>query len=230
MARDLLAEIAAHRLREGREQKVLQPLVIGEGRLFDIGLQTQLRRREQDGQFGPGQSPALRRAAREGFAVRQPFGPPVEVAGFLQHFDHAQMAGRGMRRAALRDRQGKRLQTVVLQHDLGDLVGHLDQQGVAPFLRQTPGPARGGEGDLDIHLVIRTIDARRIVDEVGIDPPVVQSEFDPRGLRDAEVRALADHLHAQIAGADAQGVVGGIADLRIHLVAGLHISADAAEP
>jgi hypothetical protein len=26
------------------------------------------------------------------------------------------------------------------------------------------------ERDLDVHLVIRTIDARRIVDEVGVDP------------------------------------------------------------
>ena len=39
--------------------------------------------------------------------------------------------GSAARAAALGDRQRQRLQPVVLEHDLGDVVGHLGEQQVA---------------------------------------------------------------------------------------------------
>src|SRR3546814_4549575 len=84
--------------------------------------------------------------------------------------------------------------------------------------------------DLDIDLIIRAIDARAIVDEVGVDPSALRREGDARGLRHAQIGAFADDADAQILGIDAQRVVGGIADLGIILARRLQIGADAAEP
>src|SRR3546814_10670322 len=78
--------------------------------------------------------------------------------------------------------------------------------------------------------MVRAVDARAIVDEVGCDPPALRREGDARCLGDAKVRALADRLDAQILGIDAQRVVRGVADLGVVLARGLHIGADAAEP
>jgi hypothetical protein len=63
------------------------------------------------------------------------------------------------RAAALGDRQRQRLQPVVLEHQRGDLVGHLGEQQVALL---EPEPALDHlpvERDLDVDLIIRTIDA-----------------------------------------------------------------------
>src|SRR3546814_18506051 len=74
---------------------------------------------------------------------------------------------------------------------------------------------RAIEGDLDIDLIVRTVDAGAIVDEVGVDPPALGGKGDARRLRDAQIRALADGADAQILGIDAQRIVGGIATLQI---------------
>ena len=84
--------------------------------------------------------------------------------------------------------------------------------------------------DLDVDLVVRAIDAGRIVDEVGVDPAAMLAELDPRGLGDAEIGALADRLDLEVRGVDADRVVAGIADLLLAFGARLHIGADAAEP
>src|SRR3546814_4084230 len=63
---------------------------------------------------------------------------------------------------------------------------------------------RAIEGDLDIDLIVRTVDAGAIVDEVGVDPPALGGKGDARRLRDAQIRALADGADAQILGIDAQ--------------------------
>src|SRR3546814_8184629 len=89
---------------------------------------------------------------------------------------------------------------------------------------------RAIEGDLDIDLIVRTVDAGAIVDEVGVDPPALGGKGDALRLRDAQIRALADGADAQILGIDAQRIVGGIANLGIILARGLHIGADTAEP
>src|SRR3546814_3767441 len=85
---------------------------------------------------------------------------------------------------------------------------------VAVVLAEAPLGHLAVQCDLDIDLIVRAVDARAIVDEVGVDPAALRREGDARGLRDAKVRALADRLDAQILGIDAQRVVRGVAEDR----------------
>ncbi len=64
---------------------------------------------------------------------------------------------------------------------------------------------------------------------VLIRPPCVANSIRP-GLVDRQVGALADDLGADVLGIDPKRVVGRVADLRVGLVAGLDVGADAAEP
>ena len=47
-------------------------------------------------------------------------------------------------------------------------------------LGQPPVAHLAVERDLDVHFIVRAIDARRIVDEVGVDPPAMLGELDAR--------------------------------------------------
>jgi hypothetical protein len=94
-----------------------------------------------------------------------------------------------------------------------DVVGHLDEQRIALPRKRAAFDHLAVERDLDVDLVVRTIDAGRIVDEVGVDPPAMAGEGDARRLGDAKIRALADRPRAEILGIDAQPVIGRIADL-----------------
>src|SRR5690606_5322530 len=73
-------------------------------------------------------------------------------------------------------------------------------------------------------------DAAGVVDEVGVQPAAVQCVLDASALRTAEIATFTGDLAAQVLAVDAHAVVGAIADLGIALVAGLHVSADAAVP
>ena len=86
------------------------------------------------------------------------------------------------------------------------------------------------ERDLDVDFIVRAIDARRIVDEVGVDAPAADREFDPAGLGDGKVRAFADDLAVDFVGADPERVVGRVADIALALGRGFDVGADAAEP
>ena len=230
MTQDPLGEILAHLLREIAQQQRLERRILRQAAPLHGVLQHQLGARQQHGQFRAGQPFAVGCAARQHLAVGQAFGAPVQLAGSLERLDQPDLRGDCGRASDLGDRQRQRLQAVVLQHQLGDLVGHVDQQRVAALLRQLAGPLRGLERDLDIDLVVRAIDAGRVVDEVGVDTPAVEGELDPPRLRHAEVGAFADHLGADVLARHPQGVVGRIADLRVGLGAGADVSADAAEP
>ncbi len=89
---------------------------------------------------------------------------------------------------------------------------------------------RRAQQDLDVDLVVRGVDAGRVVDEVGIDAPARQRVLDAAELGDAEIGALADHAGAHLAPVDAQRVVGAVADLGMRLAVRLDVGADAAEP
>ncbi len=110
------------------------------------------------------------------------------------------------------------------------VVGHRGEERVAVLERQAALDHLAVERDLDVDLIVRAIDAGRIVDEVGVDAAALRGEGDARRLGDAQVRALADCLAAQLLGIDAQAIVGGIADLAVTFGRGLDIGADAAEP
>ena len=89
---------------------------------------------------------------------------------------------------------------------------------------------RLGHGDLDVDLHVGGIDARRIVDGVGIDPPAPHGELDARPLGDAEIGALAYDLGVQLGGGDADGVVRAVIDVGVGLAGRADIGADTAEP
>ena len=76
--------------------------------------------------------------------------------------------------------------------------------------------------------MVRTVDAGRVVDRVGVDEPARQCELDAAALREAEVAAFGDDLAAQFRAVDADRVVGPVADFGVGLGGRLHVSADAA--
>ena len=78
--------------------------------------------------------------------------------------------------------------------------------------------------------MIGAIDARGIIDEVGVDTPAIQREHNARGLRHTQICSLADGLGPNVFGIDAQSVVGGIADLSVAFIRRFHIGPDTTKP
>ena len=115
------------------------------------------------------------------------------------------------------DRQRLGLEVVVAQHQRGHVVGHLREHGVALLLGHLAVGDRQAEQDLDVDLVVRGVDAGRVVDRVGVDATRRERRLDASALGEAEVAAFADHLAAQLAAVDAQRVVGAVADLGVGL-------------
>ncbi len=98
------------------------------------------------------------------------------------------------------------------------------------FAIQFAGAHRQVQQDLDVDLVVGGVDARRVVDEVGVDAAAVAGEFDAPALREAQVAALADYLAAEFVAIDPQRVVGQVTDVGIGLAGRLDVGADAAVP
>ena len=139
------------------------------------------------------------------------------------HVDHRQ-------RLATSNGERQRLGTVVVEHHLADLVGHLGEQ-LVPL--RDPEPALGhrrAEQDLDVHLVVAAVNARRVIDRVGVDQAARQRIFNATALGEAQVATLAHHLAAQLSAVDAQAVVGAVADFGMRFARRLDVRADAAVP
>ena len=76
------------------------------------------------------------------------------------NLDHADQLRQRPRAAALGDRQGQRLQPVVLQHERRDLVGHLGEQARCASSKLQPALDHlAVQRDLDVDLIVRAIDA-----------------------------------------------------------------------
>ncbi len=84
-----------------------------------------------------------------------------------------------------------------------DIVGHRNEQVDATILVQLARTLGRGQRDLDVDLVVRTIDARRIIDEISVDPAAMQRKLDPRSLCRAKVGALTDDLCTHFVGRNA---------------------------
>jgi hypothetical protein len=230
MGEDGVAMPLLDRLGEGVAELGRQRRVVGKFRAFDRRLKPHLRRRQQHRELRPGQAQILLRAAEQFLVAVEALDGAVEAAALLQDFDDPDQLRQGARAAALGDRQRQRLQAVVLEHQSGDVVGHLGEQRVALLEAEPSLRHLAVQRDLDVDLVVRAIDAGTVVDEVGVDPPALPAELDPRRLGDAEIGALADRLDAKIGGVDADGVVAGVADFLLAFASRFHIGADAAEP
>ena len=124
------------------------------------------------------------------------------------HVDHRQRLPAG-------DEQRQRLRLVVVEHEVGDLVGHRLEQLVALLRRQLAGGDDAVEEDLDVDLVVAAVDAGRVVDGVGVDQAAGERVLDPAELGEPEVAALADHPAAQLVAVDAHAVVGPVADVGV---------------
>ncbi len=125
------------------------------------------------------------------------------------------------------DGQRLRLPETVGQHERGDVFGHLGEQAIALLLGELSQGDHLIEQNFQIHLVVRTIDAARVVDEVRVDASAGEREFDPRRLRHAEVAAFAEHLGAQFRSVHPDGVVCTIAYIDVGFFRRFDISTDA---
>ncbi len=133
-------------------------------------------------------------------------------------------------RLPLGERERQRLQIVVAQHEVGDLVGHAGEEAGAGRRIEPPVAHRRHQRDLDVDLDVGGVHAGRVVDGVGVEPHPAARRLDAPALGDAEIGALADHLGANVRAGDADGVVGAVAGLRVGLARRADIGADAAEP
>jgi hypothetical protein len=75
--------------------------------------------------------------------------------------------------------------------------------------RQPPFPHLPVERDLDVHLLVRAIDAGAVVDEVGVDPAAALGELDPRRLGDARLAPSPITFARSSAASTRSRVVGG---------------------
>lgn len=219
-----------HRRREGGHQFASHAVVAGDVALFDRILQGQLGGRKQHSQFGSGQPLAVLPTPQQLVIGGQSFNLPVKAPTFLECLDQADIACQIRRAAIFGDRQSQRLKAIILQHDRADGIGHAFQQRIALLERQATLGHLLVERDLDVNLIIRTIDARAIVDEIGVDPSAMQRKGDAPSLRRAQIGTFTDHLDAQLLCIHAQPVIGGIADIAVALRGRLYIGANAAEP
>ena len=210
-------------------QALFQERVGGRPAGDDHTLQLQLAVGEQDGELGARQAAARLEALGDLRRVGQAFHGPVEASGMLQVGHEARMRVEFADRVHLQQRQRQGLFVVVTKDMGGHVVGHRLQDRVAAAAGELALTFQHAGGDLDVHLVVRGIHTRRVVDRVGVDTPARFRELDAAGLRQPQVRALADHLHAQLVAVDAHGVVGLVAGVHLGLVTRLHIGADAAQ-
>ena len=121
----------AHRLRERREQLRLHQRIVGKLQLLGRVLEDQLGDRQNDGELGPGQAAVLLDAPQQLLARLQALDLAVEPSRGFEQLDRPNVRGKRRRPARLGDRQGERLQAIVLEDDLGDVIRHPREQAVA---------------------------------------------------------------------------------------------------
>ena len=140
------------------------------------------------------------------------------------------MRGGGFGPAGFGNGQGQRLQPVIFQHDGSDIVSHGFQQDHTFGLGQFTATFCRCQCDLDVHFIVGTVHACRIVDEIGIGTPARQRKFDAACLRDAKVCTFANNLGADRIGIYPQAVIGRITDGNVIFRRCLDVSANPAKP
>ena len=149
----------------------------------------------------------------------------------FEQLDRPDLAGKRLRTAGFGDRQRQALQPVVLEHDLGDFVGHPGQQAVA--LRSNDSCPRRISRLSGILMLTslseQSTPAQLSMKSVLMRPPRTANSIRPR-LGDGEVGAFADDLGADFVGVGPKRIVGRVADVGLGLGRRLDVRADAAEP
>jgi hypothetical protein len=197
VAGDVLAEALAHRRGERGEQLVFQRRIIDHGAVFQRALETSLvldSSTASSGRVSP--CPLVARRAKSSALASPSVLRSRSPASSSTSISRATRA-RPTRRA-LRDRQASACRR--LSSSTRCATSSVIEESNATRSSSVSRAARlAGQRDLDVDLVVRTIDAGRIVDEVGIDAATLKRELDAPGLRGAQVGAFAHHLHAQSA-------------------------------
>ena len=151
-----------------------------------------LRVREQDAQLGRDEAARGRAALGEHLVCGKRLQRAAEPAGLLQVLDQAGVNADHRGRLRAREAEGLRLAVVVPQDEVGDVVGHGEEQLVPLLLGHVSCGHDLPEQDLDVDLVVGAVDPCGVVDRVGEDASTRERVLDPATLGEAEVAALAD--------------------------------------
>ena len=230
----MLAEVGPEALdhggREVAAQVAFEPRLLDEVRVLQRPRQQPLGVGQQRRELGALHAAAGAAALADLLGGRQVLRRPVQELELLE-LEHQVLVGEQARGRAL-DLLGDdlRLQERVVQHMRDHVVGDLEQQLVALLAGELARLLGQAEEDLQVDLVVGAVDARRVVDEVGVDAPAQRRVLDPRAARQPEVAALADDLRAQLGGVHADRVRGAVRGVGVGLRRGLDDRPDAAVP
>ena len=188
------------------QQRIVRKLGLQQFLVRDV-----LRISQQHGDFRPRQTDPHGIHRIDRLVIRQELDRPVQGSGALQRPHQPLVPVKQAVGLAFGHRDRLSLSVIVLQTQRRHIVCHFDQHIVALFFSHIAAPDDLTQSDLDIDLVVGTIDAGGIVDRVAVDPAAGPREFDSAQLCRAQVSPLADNLAAQFATVDAQPVIGPIA-------------------
>ena len=228
--RDTGLEFVLNRPREIGDQVLGQLGIVGQVGVQDLVIQPDFAVGHEHGDFRPGQPDFVLGPLFQGFVVGHELHRPVQPPRPFQHAHQAHLVVEDIDALGLNQAHRLGLQIVVGQHEFGHFVGHPGQQRVPLFFGQLAFGDRRIEKDLDVDLVVGTVDAARIVDGIRVQAPARQGVFDAGALGHAEVGPFADDAAAQARPVDTDGVVGAVANVGVGFVGRLDVGADAAEP
>jgi hypothetical protein len=225
---DAIEEAGAHGRGERADELGQEVGVVGERAVEELFLERDLGVREQHCELRNRQPDTRAVPFGQHLVVGQSLDPPIEVAARLERADEARVYL--VHHLRLRPRVVERavLPVVVTQYERGDVVGHANEQRIAVVLGDLARVDGAVEQDLEVHLVVRRVDAGAVVDRVGVDTPARDRVLDAPVLREAEVATFADGTCPQVAPVDAHRVVRLVSDLGVRLGVRLHVGADAA--
>ncbi len=193
----VLAQVARVALAQRRGEVAPQfpgeVLVLGHAGGDHLGIQRHLRVTHHHREFRAREALAGLAAQVDLLVVGQILERAVEPHAFLQQPDEPAMFIDACRRGGLGDPQRLCLQVIVPEHQRGHFAGHADQQFLPPCRREGAVAVGDADQDLDVDLVVRAVDPRRVVDEIGVHAAAVERVLDAAALGEAQVAALADH-------------------------------------
>ena len=175
MGEDLRAVALLQGRREVSNQIGLEVRIVGEVGAHHLGHVDALGVGEHDGELRRGQADPAGLALGDLFVGGQELERAVEPALGLEHVQVPGVHVDHRQRLATGDGQRQRLRAVVVEHQLGDLVGHLGQHVVALFDGHRSLGHHRAEEDLDVDLVVAAVDAGGVVDRVGVDEAAVRA-------------------------------------------------------
>src|SRR5665213_764101 len=198
MALDAVDKSALKSLRKIALEFAREIGVIGAAAVRQRVIERDLAVREQQRQFRAGQAAAFTPALFDVVIVGQELDRAIEFAMTLEPAQQLLMLAQILDRAAFHEADRLALQIVVAQDQRCDLAGGRHQQPVTPAARDR----RAGIGRIqqyfEVDLDIGSVDAGRIVDEIGINMAATGGVLDPPALGESEISAFPDHAGTQV--------------------------------